>query len=210
MDEATLDYSGFATKVRGLGPGERVVLWVRGCTIGCAGCMTSDLWAKAKPRPIEPLIEELLPALTACDGLTISGGEPFQQSTEVTNFIKALRSRIDISIVCYSGYVYEHLLKSEDTRALLGCIDVLFDGPYKKEETNTKRWRGSDNQRALKLSDRPMPMDEFDKPAEEKRELQIQRLESGGIRLIGIPNRKDMEQLKALFADRGLQVMEAE
>ena len=74
-----LDYSGWAAGVHGLGPGRRVVLWVRGCSIGCPGCMTPELWAKVQPRPIEPLAEMLSGALQGHEGLTISGGEPFEQ-----------------------------------------------------------------------------------------------------------------------------------
>lgn len=210
IDGAALDYSGIAVKVRGLGPGSRVVLWVRGCTIGCAGCMTQDLWAKGIPRPLEPLVEELLRHLPESDGLTISGGEPFQQPEALAELLRRLRSRIDTNILCYSGYVCEHLLKSEECRELLGQLDVLMDGPYKKEETNEKQWRGSDNQRAILLSERAATLGEFEAPYEGQRELQLQRLSDGGIRIIGIPRRKEMEQLVGLMAGRGLQVKGAE
>lgn len=197
-----LDYSGYATKVRGLGPGERVVLWTRGCTIGCPGCMTTDLWAKGEPRAIAPLVEEVLPHLAACDGLSISGGEPFQQPLAVAEFVRQVRARINTHVLCYSGYAIEKLRQNEEQKQLLACLDVLIDGPYRKEASNTKSWRGSDNQRLHALSEQ-VTVEALD---EEKRELQFQRLADGAIRIIGIPRRKEMEAIKEAFASRGLQV----
>lgn len=205
-----LDYSGFATKVQGLGPGSRVVLWVRGCTIGCPGCMTQDLWAKGQPRPIEPLAIELIRHLSTSDGLTISGGEPFQQARPIAELIKLLRAQLDLNVVCYSGFVWERLNREPESRELLECIDVLIDGPYRKEASNDKQWRGSDNQRAILLSEKAKTLGEFDIENGDQRVLQLQTLSDGGVRIIGIPRRKDMEKLKALVTARGLHVKERE
>ncbi len=205
-----LDYSGIATKVQGLGPGERVVLWVRGCNIGCPGCMTTDLWASGHARPIEPLAQELIGHLAHADGLTISGGEPFQQAPALTKLVRLIRAQVELNIICYSGFTWERLKRSEETRVLLECLDVLMDGPYRKEESNTKQWRGSDNQRAIVLTERGKALGDFDAPNPEHRRLQLQPLSDGSIRIIGIPKRKDMDQLKALVQERGLTVREAE
>jgi len=200
-----LDYSGYATKVRGLGPGERVVLWTRGCTIGCPGCMTTDLWAKGEPREISPLVDEILPYLAECDGLSISGGEPFQQPLAVAELVRQVRAKLDTHVLCYSGYAIEKLRQSEEQRQLLACLDVLIDGPYRKEASNTKPWRGSDNQRLHPLSVGAAGRD-VEASEEDKRELQFQRLADGAIRIIGIPRRKEMEAIKEAFASRGLVV----
>jgi len=164
--------------------------------------MTMDLWAKGEPRPIAPLVEELVPHLSACDGLSISGGEPFQQPLAVARLIRELRDRIKTHVLCYSGYAIEKLRRSPEQRELLACLDTLIDGPYRQEEANSKPWRGSDNQRLHALS--PFSVDDEDEA--DLRELQFQRLADGGIRIIGIPRRKEMEAIKAAFASRGLRV----
>jgi len=78
-----------------------------------------------------------------------------------------------------------------------------------KREGNTKRWRGSDNQRAILLTERAEAMEAFDGEYPDERELQLQQLANGGLRIIGIPRRADMEKLKPLIAARGLVVKEA-
>ena len=32
--------------VTALGPGRRLGVWVQGCSIGCAGCLAHDTWAR--------------------------------------------------------------------------------------------------------------------------------------------------------------------
>jgi len=195
--------------VRGLGPGSRVVLWVRGCTIGCKGCMTTDLWAKEDPKPIEPLVASLVEALSESDGLTVSGGEPFQQPSELAEVLSRIRAQVETNVVCYTGYAFSHLQNRTEYARLLSTIDVLIDGPYKSGESNSLRWRGSDNQKAFALNERGRSLENFDQPHEDKRELQIQRRADGGVRIIGIPRPQDMERLKGLVEPKGLTVMES-
>src|SRR5437764_4897973 len=105
----TLDYDGFATGVKGLGPGNRVVLWTRGCGIGCKGCMTKILWPKGEEREIDPLIEQLIPHLKTHDGLSISGGEPFDQPLPLSYVIDKLPEDHNVHVFCYSGYRFDSL-----------------------------------------------------------------------------------------------------
>ena len=199
-----LDYSGYATRVRGLGPGERVVLWVRGCTIGCPGCMTPDLWAKGVARPIEPLAQELAAHLQSHDGLSISGGEPFQQPLEVANLLDRVRALVGTHVLCYSGFTIKHLRRNVEAAVLLSKIDVLMDGPYLQGKGNSKAWRGSDNQRMHLLT--AQAMDATDELAGEKRELQIQSCADGSLRVIGIPRREDWAVFRHLLQQRGFRV----
>ena len=65
--------------VRTLGPGERLGIWVSGCSRGCSGCMSPELQT---PLPSDEVaVGDLLDALRRqrrrYDGATISGGEPF-------------------------------------------------------------------------------------------------------------------------------------
>ena len=61
-----------------LGPGRRVGLWLQGCSIRCPGCISLDTW---DPRvglvPIADLLERIDQLAWEADGLTVSGGEPF-------------------------------------------------------------------------------------------------------------------------------------
>lgn len=199
----TLDYDGFATGVQGLGPGTRVVLWVRGCGIGCPGCMTKNLWAAGEPRPMEPLVEEMLPHLRLCDGLTISGGEPFDQPLALAELIDRLREKIDVHVFSYSGYRIERLSQNPDAQALLARLDMLMDGPYVQHLPTEDTWRGSANQRLHALSERAKVEDAG--PADWRR-IQLQPLANGSVRLIGIPKSGDYERLRESLTRKGLRL----
>ena len=199
----TLDYDGYATGVKGLGPGTRVALWVRGCQIGCVGCMTKYLWPHGEARPIEPLVEQLGSLLQKCDGLTISGGEPFDQCDELCFLIDRLRADNDVHVFCYSGYRLPRLQEREESRRLLERLDMLMDGPYVDTRPTEKPWRGSDNQQLHLLSERAKAekIEEAD-----WRQLQLQPMNGGAVRLIGIPKRGDIGRLRTALAEKGLQL----
>ena len=198
-----LDYSGFATDVHGLGPGRRVVLWVRGCTIGCRNCMTKELWASGTAEPIHQLVERVLHPLQTHDGLTISGGEPFEQAVAVAELIALLRRELPLlHVFCYSGFTLKSLLLREDSQGLLNLVNCLMDGPYNGALPQSKPWRGSDNQNLHVL--RGPPMDANDETT--LRHLQIQPVSVDRVRLIGIPKKGDIDKIAVALAERGLML----
>jgi anaerobic ribonucleoside-triphosphate reductase activating protein len=78
----TLELNKAHWPVTVLGPGRRIGLWVQGCTIGCRGCVSQDTWPRDPRKRIA--VPELLDwcrrtAKDGPDGITISGGEPFEQ-----------------------------------------------------------------------------------------------------------------------------------
>ena len=206
-----LDEAGYAYPVEGLGPGRRVALWVRGCSRRCPGCIAPELWEPGTPRLPATVAEELLPLLAQADGLTISGGEPFEQPEAVLELLAVLRSRQPVEALIYSGFLYEELLSfGGATAALLAQTDMLIDGPFLETCSNTRQWRGSDNQRVHLLSDDAQmryagAVDEF---MPEMRPLQVQQLASGVFRLIGIPRRGDLNAYRIALRARGIRVGE--
>ena len=147
------------------GPGRRNLLVVRGCTIKCPGCAN-----RSTHRPAEKLTTVLEVATRLLegypDGITISGGEPFEQLPAIALLCYMLRyKRRDLSIILYTGLEVGDAVKARDALAsdnLMGLeVDVIFHGPYKKGLRITDKEReglclpvGSRNQGALLLSDR--------------------------------------------------------
>lgn len=195
-----LDHAGFASNVEGLGPGRRVVLWVRGCTIGCRNCMTKELWATGTPEPIQQVVDRMLDPLRTHDGLTISGGEPFQQATAVAELITSLRKELPLlHVFCYSGFTLNSLLRREGSEGLLSLVNCLMDGPYNEAFPQSSPWRGSDNQNLHVLRGPAVHADETT-----VRHLQIQPVSANRVRLIGIPKKGDLEKIAVALAARGL------
>ena len=63
-----------------LGPGRRVGVWLQGCSIRCAGCISPDTWdSHVNLTSTEQLARALAVWSPEADGLTVSGGEPFDQ-----------------------------------------------------------------------------------------------------------------------------------
>lgn len=143
--------------VKVLGPGNRVGIWLCGCSRACKGCSNPELW-KRKPEyelPVEAvfsLVQKIAKDNTI-DGFTISGGEPMDQAEELAELLTVLESISD-DILIYSGYLLEELRERNDqmTNAVLAQAAVLVDGPYVETQNDDSAIRGSSNQRVHILS----------------------------------------------------------
>ena len=202
-----LEYAGCAYPVEGLGPGKRLAMWVYGCARHCAGCISPELQPHGTPWPLAAVVADLLPCLPQADGLSISGGEPFEQAAALAELIRTLRAQRDIEVLIYTGYLLEELRDRADAAALLALIDLLIDGPFLQAAANTLQWRGSDNQRVHLLSPRAQQYAGLlAQPMPEQRPLQVQMLSATRFRIIGIPRRGDIAAYRAAMAARGLEV----
>lgn len=160
MSEIFLNVSSTMSRSRANGPGVRAVIWVQGCTIGCRGCYSASTHpheASSLHRPSE--IAEWLQSIPNIEGVTFSGGEPFEQAAAVLETINSIRENIgsDFSVFVYTGFEIEFLRKSNDRNVhdLLNAIDILSAGPFDyKLRDETLLWRGSSNQSLHFLSNR--------------------------------------------------------
>ncbi len=141
---------------RVLGPGTRGVVWVRGCSMRCRGCIAGPV-LESHPETLIPVAELVGQVLSRedLDGLTLSGGEPFDQAEALAELCERLKSRRDVSLMSFSGYSRSQLATgSSAQRRLLGLLDVLVDGPFVQSEQADLLWRGSRNQRVHLLTTR--------------------------------------------------------
>ena len=138
------------------GPGIRLSIFVQGCSHHCPGCHN--------PETHDPLggsdasLEQILELITRCngiDGVTISGGEPFEQASSAAVLAAEITKR-GLDLVIYSGYTFEELilksLSDPNIFSLLEAGRLLVDGPFVMEEQDlTLPYRGSRNQRLVDL-----------------------------------------------------------
>jgi len=143
------------------GPGARFALWVQGCAIRCPGCCNPHMFDPAGGSPVEP--EELLRRLDRVrdrvEGVTLLGGEPFEQAAALAPFAREVRRRA-LTVVVFSGHLLEDLRadRPPGSAALLAEVDLLVDGPYvAARPERERRWAGSANQRFHFLSGRISP-----------------------------------------------------
>lgn len=140
--------------IQTLGPGKRLVIWTNGCNKRCKGCVSERLQEIDEHSSID--IMKTLNEFTFhnVDGVTISGGEPFIQVSELKKVVEFLVGQKISDILIYTGYLYEELLELNDSdiNYILENIAVLIDGEYIEElNDNTSNLKGSSNQKIIYL-----------------------------------------------------------
>ena len=145
------------------GSGFRVTIWVSGCTHACPGCQNKHTWKYGQGHKLDDMVpyhltckEKILNLIgdEHIDGVTISGGDPLDQSPqalkELAKFLSNIKKRYPKkSIWLYTGYLIEDLNNYPHKEVIKNC-DVIIDGPYVKEKRNiTIPFRGSTNQRII-------------------------------------------------------------
>ncbi len=88
------------------------------------------------------------------EGVSILGGEPFEQAAEVAAFARGVRAR-GKTVMVYSGYriaeLREQAVANPAVTELIDATDLLVDGRYDRELAEPpppigRRWLGSTNQ----------------------------------------------------------------
>jgi anaerobic ribonucleoside-triphosphate reductase activating protein len=133
--------------VTSLGYGRRVGIWLQGCSIGCAGCIVPETWVSEAKHDVavEALVDAIRPWLLCAEGVTISGGEPFEQPAALTPLIEGVRSFCTGDVLVYSGFTWSYLRRRY--AAIIASIDVLVSGPFiARLQTGGYSLCGSSNQ----------------------------------------------------------------
>lgn len=84
--------------VKVLGPGNRVGIWLCGCSRACKGCSNPELWEQRPEYEVSPievckLIQKIVSSHTI-DGFTISGGEPMDQASAILTSRRSALARL--------------------------------------------------------------------------------------------------------------------
>lgn len=151
----TLKVAGFLDHSTVNGEGFRSTLFLSGCLHNCKNCHNKAMQDLdyGDTLSISSIIEKVKKNLPIIDGITISGGDPFEQSANLYTLLTQLKN-LNLSVWVYTGYTYEYLTTHENYRKLLPLIDVLVDGPFIEAlKTDSKKYIGSSNQRILSLID---------------------------------------------------------
>lgn len=159
-----MNYAGIKYCDVANGPGCRTVLFVSGCRNACPGCFQPHTWDFGYGEPFDGQIQQKILDSLAPDyvqGLTLLGGEPFEEENQgvLVPFVRRVRECCPSKdIWAFTGYVYERDLlaggrkHTQDTDELLAMIDVLVDGPFVEAQKDiTLKFRGSRNQRIIDL-----------------------------------------------------------
>ena len=169
-NKTTLRIHQFLPKSKANGPGNRAVLWVQGCTLGCPGCFNAPthLTQAGVDESVDIIFERILALGSNIEGITISGGEPLQQQTGIASLLRRVKAETKLSVVLFTGFSWEELERmgeADRQRAgadistalplpLLADVDVLLAGRYDAGRRIARGLLGSDNKIAYFLTTR--------------------------------------------------------
>lgn len=143
------------------GDGNRVVLWVSGCSHCCKGCQNAYsqdpmLGVKFDGKAKEEIFKDL--KTDWCAGITFSGGDPLfiNNRKEIISLAKEIKEKFPTKTIwLYTGYKWEEILIDESMSEILKYIDILCDGEYIEELRDVElHWVGSKNQNVIDVKKR--------------------------------------------------------
>ncbi|WP_028877569.1 4Fe-4S single cluster domain-containing protein [Teredinibacter turnerae] len=185
-----------------LGPGDRIGIWFQGCSIRCTGCISKDTWDPEinhiNISEVENLLLEWLPK---ADGITVSGGEPFEQPLQLKRVLSFIKRHSSLSTIVFSGYRYADIeWRLQDYHSL---IDLLISEPFDHTQPSSQPLRGSENQKAHALT-------EIGQNLEAELTSGIQQLDamiaSDSAWFAGIPESDLMHKLSSELSKEGYQI----
>jgi anaerobic ribonucleoside-triphosphate reductase activating protein len=137
------------------GPGDRFVIWTQGCRKMCKNCYNPETWSHYKNNliPIDEIFESI--KNSSATGVTISGGDPFEQPEELFYLLTKIK-QLDLSdgVIVFTGYTIDEIRVREELVKSLDYIDVLIDGLYIEEKRISSGLAGSSNQQFHFLTDK--------------------------------------------------------
>ena len=186
-----------------LGPGRRLGVWLQGCSIRCPGCISVDTWDAGVG---EVSIDELLDAVAVhgleAEGLTVSGGEPFDQPDALAALLVRWRALSKTSSLVFTGREMADVAPWLEHNP--GLVDAVMTGPFRSDLPQTLALRGSDNQRLHVLSALGAGLSAFDRAVgSADRRLDVMFDADGDAWMAGIPGRGDVARLRRALAAAG-------
>ncbi|TPV48563.1 radical SAM protein [Pseudarthrobacter phenanthrenivorans] len=174
------------------GPGLRTAVWFQGCSIRCRGCINPHLFSPNGGNDMTVSDIVLTAVASGVEGLTLIGGEPFDQPAAGAKLASEAQVQ-GLGVIAFSGYEYETLRnRDRDTKRFLAGIDLLVDGPYQAWNQETDRALvGSTNQRFIHISDRYRSYS----PETAANRVDIRVLPDGSVDVAGFLDRSKLNDL---------------
>jgi anaerobic ribonucleoside-triphosphate reductase activating protein len=204
---ASIALSRIHFPVTTLGPGRRIGIWLQGCSIRCPGCISMDTWAPSRGiTTIDEVVNAIAQWMPTADGITISGGEPFDQPVALMDLLGRLRSLTEADVLVFTGHPWIKVWETVD--AFPGLIDALVTGPFDVNQSQTLALRGSDNQELHLLTTLGQTrFGSFQRPiTEAERTVDVMFDDRGDVWFAGIPGRDDFRRLREMLERAGAKL----
>ena len=131
------------------GPGWRTSVYCAGCRHACPNCHNPETWSFKAGQ--QTSVDDIVAELAQTEGnITFSGGDPMYQAEAFTELARRIRTELNRTVWCYTGFLYEEVLADPVMSRMLPYLEVLVDGPFIMAQRNLDLlFRGSNNQRLI-------------------------------------------------------------
>jgi anaerobic ribonucleoside-triphosphate reductase activating protein len=189
--------------VYNLGEGKRIGIWVQGCSLACRECVNQTLWDQigGKSIPVMDVFNWILEVNTDYDGITLTGGEPFQQYVQLIAFLHLVKTRTRLSVHCYSGYYLHELEELFPDRLFLKYLDILVDGRFEADLYDSSNIRGSSNQNIYRIVNSQVEKVEAIRGS---KKWSVRVTNDNRIYMAGIPLKQEMNDLTCALKKVGI------
>lgn len=190
--------------VYNLGPGKRMGIWVQGCSIHCEACINKSTWPheQGKKFPVVSIYNIVDMICEDYDGITITGGEPFDQYPQLMAFAYLVKRKTSLNILCYSGYYLDQLEQKYPDKAFYNCIDFLIDGRYEKSLSSSNSLKGSENQNIYEFKNKKPDKTNLNNTGK----TWSLRHEKDTVYMAGIPAQNEMERVVNNLSSNGINI----
>lgn len=208
----TIRISRIHHPLHSLGPGTRIGIWLQGCTLACDGCMSKHTWSKesgqnySQQEVLKKIENIYLESNSKVDGITFSGGEPFEQGGAFLGLVEHIKlwrdqTQPSLDLLCYTGFRWASIRKRFPSA--LDLFDGIISEPYSKNDNNNSQIMGSSNQLLHHLTPlgKEMYNDEWQALTDRKIDIVV---DNNSVSVLGIPNQGDLDKLVNLCKSKGL------
>lgn len=192
MNEILLNVADICHKSEVNGPGIRSIVWVQGCRRKCPGCINPHTQPHKPVKLLDPeKLGQQLAKIKGTIGITITGGEPFEQAEACAVLAETVKNA-GKSVMVFTGFPFEQIQESSNAsvQRLFRGIDLLVAGPYIQElKCESKLWLASSNQTIHFLTDNAKSEAKANYPESPAIEV---RTNGNKISFTGFPDQEDL------------------
>ncbi|MCD4817168.1 MAG: radical SAM protein [Candidatus Cloacimonetes bacterium] len=187
-----------------LGSGKRIGIWVQGCSLHCVDCLSPSLWAfdNGKNVKVENLLNSIIDVADFFDGITISGGEPFEQYESLIAFCSFIKMKTKLTIFCFSGYILKEIKEKHADLLFMKYLDFLLDGRYIREKHENLNSRGSNNQNLYHFVDGNAILQK-NNSFSKRWSLSVK---DNQVFMSGIPKENELNKIKKILEKEGIKL----
>ena len=138
------------------GFGINTSVYFSGCNFRCPYCHNKDFWDFDCGSIWTPEVEDRVIECVSSPHvkhLCILGGEPLQQDLDtLLTFIRKVKKCTGKSVIMWTGYEWETLLKDTSRMDIVKECEIIIDGKFIQDEKDlTLAHKGSRNQREIRV-----------------------------------------------------------